>query len=83
MHLECITCVCMYNVIYCACDTMCVLVVVEHAALMGFAMAAITSNTPAMFSFYTTSSELLSLVENSSTLDHQLLVCILCLHLQF
>lgn len=49
----------------------------EHASLMGYAMAAITSSTPAIFSFGDTSSELLSLVQNSTELDCQLMVCCL------
>lgn len=49
----------------------------EQASLMGFAMAAITSSAPAIFSFGNTSSELLSLVQTSSELDCQLLVCCL------
>ena len=47
---------------------------VEHASLMGYAMAAITSSAPAIFSFGDTSPELLSLVQNSTELDCQLLV---------
>jgi len=48
---------------------------VEQASLMGFAMAAITSSAPTIFSFGDTSSELLTLVKTSNELDCQLLVC--------
>ena len=47
---------------------------VNQASLMGYAMAAITTSAPAFFSFGDTGSELLSLVQNSTELDCQLLV---------
>ena len=50
---------------------------VKHGSLMGYAMAAITTSAPAFFSFGDTSSELLSLVQNSTELNCQLLVCCL------
>lgn len=48
---------------------------VKHASLMGYAMAAITTSAPAFFSFGDTSSELLSMIQNSTELNSQLLVC--------
>lgn len=64
--------------VYCVCYHILlyeVVSLVDHASLMGYAMAAITSSAPAIFSFGDTSSELLSLVQNSTELNCQLLVC--------